>query len=141
MTPTANAFVFAIALATVASLAITPTVAQERKGILSHPPLLKMLVPDTANQEVAVYQAEYEPGGINPRHLHPAAITFHVLSGTGVWQEDGKEPVTLKAGDSLFVPAGTIHAHWNPSATERLRFLEFIVAEKDKGRAIPQPRQ
>jgi hypothetical protein len=54
MTPTANAFVFAIALATVASLAITPTVAQERKGILSHPPLLKMLVPDTANQEVAV---------------------------------------------------------------------------------------
>jgi len=141
MTPTANAFVFAIALATVASLAITPTVAQERKGILSHPPLLKMLVPDTANQEVAVYQAEYEPGGINPRHLHPAAITFHVLSGTGVWQEDGKDPVTLKAGDSLFVPAGTIHAHWNPSATERLRFLEFIVAEKDKGRAIPQPRQ
>ena len=136
MTPT----VFAVALATVMSLAIAPAAAQERKGIISHPPLLKMLVPDTANQEVAVYQAEYEPGGINPRHLHPAAITFHVLAGTGVWQEDGKEPVTLKAGDSLFVPAGTVHAHWNPSATERLRFLEFIVAEKDKGRAIPQPR-
>ena len=141
MAPTVNAVVFATAFATVVSLAITPTTAQERKGIISHPPLLKMLVPDTANQEVAVYQVEYEPGGINPRHLHPAAITFHILSGKGVWQEDGKEPVTLKAGDSLFVPAGTIHAHWNPSATERLRFLEFIVAEKDKGRAIPQPRQ
>ena len=75
----------------------------------------------------------------HPRHLHPAAITFHVLSGTGVWQEEGKAPVTLRAGDSLFVPAGTIHAHWNPSATENLRFLEFIVAEKDKGRSIPQP--
>src|SRR5262245_45840683 len=136
MALTVNAVVFAAVL----SLAITPTAAQQRKGIISHPPLLKMLVPDTANQEVAVYQAEYEPGGINPRHLHPAAITFHVLAGTGVWQEDGKEPVTLKAGDSLFVPAGTVHAHWNPSATERLRFLEFIVAEKDKGRAIPQPR-
>ena len=110
MPPTANAVVFAIAFATVASLAIAPATAQERKGIISHPPLLKMLVPDTANREVAVYQAEYEPGGINPRHLHPAAITFHVLSGTGVWQEDGKEPVTLKAGDSLFVPAGTIHS-------------------------------
>jgi quercetin dioxygenase-like cupin family protein len=48
-------------------------------------------------------------------------------------------PVTLRAGDSLFVPAGTIHSHWNPSATEHLRFLEFIVAEKDKGRSIPQP--
>jgi quercetin dioxygenase-like cupin family protein len=118
---------------------ITPTTGQERKGVISHPPLFKTTLPGTANQEVAVYQAEYEPGGINPRHLHPAAITFHVLAGTGVWQEEGKPPVTLKAGDSLFVPAGTIHAHWNPSTTERLRFLEFIVAEKDKGRSIPKP--
>ena len=98
-----------------------------------------MVLPNTANQEVAVYETEYEPGGVNPRHLHPAAITFHVLSGTGIWQEEGKPPVTLKAGDSLFVPAGTIHSHWNPSTTERLRFLEFIVAERDKGRSIPQP--
>jgi quercetin dioxygenase-like cupin family protein len=76
---------------------------------------------------------------VNPRHLHPAAITFHVLSGIGVWQEDGKAPVTLHAGDSLFVAAGTIHSHWNPSTAERLRFVEFIVAPKDQGRAIPQP--
>jgi quercetin dioxygenase-like cupin family protein len=114
-------------------------VSQERQGVIPHPPLLKMVLPDTENREVAVYEAEYAPGGINPRHLHPAAITFHVLSGTGIWQEEGKSPVTLKAGDSLFVPAGTIHSHWNPSATERLRFLEFIVAEKDKGRSIPNP--
>jgi quercetin dioxygenase-like cupin family protein len=112
---------------------------EERRGIIAHPPLLKMVLPGTANQEVAVYETEYAPGGINPRHLHPAAITFHVLSGTGVWQEEGKQPVTLRAGDSLFVPAGTIHSHWNPSTTEHLRFLEFIVAEKDKGRSIPQP--
>jgi len=98
-----------------------------------------MVLPNTANQEVAVYEVEYEPGGMNPRHLHPAAITFHILSGTGVWQEEGRSPVTVRAGDSLFVPAGTIHSHWNPNATERLRFLEFIVADKDKGRSIPQP--
>jgi quercetin dioxygenase-like cupin family protein len=112
---------------------------QERRGVIPHAPLLKMIVPGTANQEVAVYETEYAPGGINPRHLHPAAITFHVLSGTGVWQEEGKPPMTLHAGDSLFVAAGTIHSHWNPSATDNLRFLEFIVAEKDKGRSIPQP--
>ena len=112
---------------------------QERRGVIPHAPLLKMILPGTANQEVAVYETEYAPGGINPRHLHPAAITFHVLSGTGVWQEEGKPPTTLHAGDSLFVAAGTIHSHWNPSATDNLRFLEFIVAEKDKGRSIPQP--
>ncbi len=116
-----------------------PAGSQEKRGVIPHAPLLKIVLPDTANQEVAVYETEYAPGGINPRHLHPAAVTFRVLSGTGVWQEDGKPPVTLRAEDSLFVAAGTIHSHWNPSATENLRFLEFIVATKDKGRSIPQP--
>lgn len=131
-----------ISVAALGALFILQTASAEdqRRGVIPHAPLLKMMVPDTANQEVAVYEAEYEPGGINPRHLHPAAITFHVLSGSGVWQEEGKSPITLKAGDSLFVPAGTIHSHWNPSATDRLRFLEFIVAEKDKGRSIPKPK-
>lgn len=133
---------FSIVIATTGALCMActqPAFAQEKRGVISHAPLLKTAVPDTANQEVAVYHAEYEPGGINPRHLHPAAVTFHILSGTGIWQEEGKPPVTLRAGDSLLVPAGTIHAHWNPSSTERLRFLEFIVAEKDKGRSIPKP--
>jgi quercetin dioxygenase-like cupin family protein len=115
-----------------------PVVGQEKPGI-THTPLLKSDLPNSNGQEVIVWDTEYAPGAVNPRHLHPAAITFRVLSGTGVWQEDGKAPVTLHAGDSLFVPAGTIHSHWNPSATDRLRFLEFIVAEKGKGGAIAQP--
>jgi quercetin dioxygenase-like cupin family protein len=107
-----------------------PAVSQEKHGVIPHAPLLKTILSDTANLEAAVYETEYAPGGINPRHLHPAAITFYVVSGTGVWQEDGKPSVTLHAGDSLFVPAGTIHSHWNPSTTDHLRFLEFIVAEQ-----------
>jgi quercetin dioxygenase-like cupin family protein len=133
-------FSIVIAITGVLCMAYTqPAFAQEKRGVIPHAPLLRTAVPDTANQEVAVYHVEYEPGGINPRHLHPAAVTFHILSGTGIWQEEGEPPVTLRAGDSLLVPAGTIHAHWNPSSTERLRFLEFIVAEKDKGRSIPKP--
>ena len=107
-----------------------------KRGIIPHDPVLKTVLPGTSNLEVAVYETEYGPGGINPRHRHPAAITFYVVSGTGVWREDGKPPVTLHAGDSLFVPAGTVHSHWNPSTSDHLRFLEFIVAEKDKGRSI-----
>ena len=126
-------------LAILSMLQAQPAAGQEKRGVIPHAPLLKQVLPDTANLEVAVYETEYAPGGINPRHLHPAAITFYVLSGAGVWQEEGKPPVTLRAGDSLFVPAGTIHSHWNPSTTDRLRFLEFIVAEKDEGRSIPQP--
>src|SRR3546814_12058111 len=55
-----------------------PAFAQEKRGVIPHAPLLRTAVPDTANQEVAVYHVEYEPGGINPRHLHPAAVTFHI---------------------------------------------------------------
>ena len=126
------------AFASVCALQSQSAVGQDRPGI-THVPLLKSELSNTQEQEVIVWDTQYAPGAVNPRHLHPAAITFHVLSGTGVWQEDGKSPVTLHAGDSLFVPAGTIHSHWNPSATEPLRFLEFIVAGKGKGRAIPQP--
>jgi quercetin dioxygenase-like cupin family protein len=112
--------------------------AKDKAGI-THTPLLKSVLPGTANEEVIVWDTQYAPGALNPRHLHPAAITFRVLSGTGIWQEEGKPPITLHAGDSLFVPAGTIHSHWNPSTSDPLRFLEFIVAEKDKGRSIPGP--
>ncbi len=124
----------------VAAFCMLPTEpGYSQQTSLTHTPLLKTVLLDTANQEVTVWETAYAPGANNPRHMHPAAITFHVLSGTGVWQEDGKPPVTLHAGDSLFVPAGTTHSHWNPSATERLRFLEFMVAEKDKGRSILRP--
>jgi quercetin dioxygenase-like cupin family protein len=112
--------------------------AQSKLGI-AHTALLRTELANSGGKEVIVWDTEYEPRAINARHLHPSAITFYVVSGTGVWLEDGKQPITLRAGDSLFVPAGTIHSHWNASSTERLRFLEFIAADKGKERAIPLP--
>jgi quercetin dioxygenase-like cupin family protein len=101
--------------------------------------ILERLIPDTVNKEVTVLDVRYAPGAINRRHFHPAAVTFYILSGTPVFHEEGKGPITLKPGDSLLVPAGTTHSHWNPSNTEGLRWLEFIVAEKGKGRSIRKP--
>ena len=116
-----------------------PDATRGKQGI-THKALLRTDLAKVAGQEVIVWDTEYAPRAINPRHYHPAAITFHVVSGTGVWQEEGNAPVTLKVGDSLFVPAGTTHAHWNPSHTESLRFLEFIVGQKDKARPEPRPQ-
>ena len=129
------------ALGMLCMLMSQPAASQEthEKSAITHTPLLKSELPNSGGQEVIVWDTEYAPGAVNPRHFHPATITFRVISGTGVWQEEGKAPVTLHAGDSLLAPAGTVHSHWNPSSTERLRFLEFIVAEEGKGRSIPRP--
>jgi quercetin dioxygenase-like cupin family protein len=115
-----------------------PDATHGKQGI-THKSLLKSEIDGVSAQEVIVWDTEYAPRAINPRHYHPAAITFHVVSGAGIWQEDGKAPVTLKAGDRLFAPAGTTHTHWNPSYTEKLRFLEFIVGEKDRTQSESRP--
>jgi mannose-6-phosphate isomerase-like protein (cupin superfamily) len=47
--------------------------------------------------------------------------------------------VTLDAGETFLASAGTIHTHRNPSATEKLRFLEFIVAPEGQDRSVPRP--
>jgi quercetin dioxygenase-like cupin family protein len=113
-----------------------PDATQGKHGV-THKSLLKSDLEGAAAQEVIVWDTEYAPRAINPSHYHPAAITFHVLSGAGIWQEDGKAPVRLTAGDRLSVPAGTTHSHWNPSRTEKLRFLEFIVGEKGNVQSKP----
>ena len=138
---------FLILVAMVTTLHLSPALGQAQhpdmpdpskgKQGIEHTGLLRTDIVDGNGQEVIVWDTVYAPRAINPRHYHPSAITFYILSGTGIWQEDNKDPVTLKPGDSLFVPAGTTHAHWNPSHTEKLRFLEFIAGPKDKSRPIP----
>jgi len=43
------------------------------------------------------------------RHQHPGDEIVHVLEGSLEYQLEGQLPATLKAGDVLFIPAGTIH--------------------------------
>jgi len=127
----------ALAIPYITAMAQGPT-AHQRTGVTSAE-MFETAIPNTANMEVTVLDVRYQPGGVNPRHFHPAAVTFYILEGQPVFREEGKEPITLKPGDTLLVPAGTTHAHWNPSSTEGVRWLEFIVAEKGKGRAIRKP--
>ena len=126
------------ALAVSAAYAQDPKDVQHKTGVTPNE-LVVRGVDGAENLEFIVIDVKYEPGGINRRHYHPAAVTFYVLSGTPVFQEEGKEPVTLKPGDSLLVPAGTTHSHWNPSRTQGVRWLEFIVAERGKGKSIRKP--
>ena len=90
-------------------------------------------------KEFRVLRTTYAPGGQNPKHYHAAHVVFYVLEGAGVWQEEGKDAVTLKAGQTLHARPGTIHSHRNASATEKLVFLEFVIVEKGQRSTVPMP--
>jgi quercetin dioxygenase-like cupin family protein len=122
-----------------AALVFSPPGVHGQKIGVSSAPMFEAVVPEANNKEVTVRDVRYAPGAVNSRHFHPAAVTFYVISGTPVFQQEGADPVSLKPGDSLLVPAGTTHAHWNPSQTQGVRWLEFIVAEKGKGSAVSKP--
>ena len=47
------------------------------------------------------------------------------------YQVDGKPPMTLKAGDVLFIPAGTIHDARNLGDTNSAELGTYVV-EKGK---------
>ena len=88
-------------------------------------------------KELRVMRTTYAPAGQNPKHYHPSHVVFYVLEGSGIWQEEGKSPVTLKPGDSLHVRPGTVHAHRNASAADKLVFLEFVIVDKAQRSTVP----
>ncbi|MEG2391726.1 MAG: cupin domain-containing protein, partial [Pseudomonas sp.] len=62
-----------------------------------------------ADREVIQARVDFEPGVTSPRHAHPGVEVAYVISGTFEYQLEGRAPVTLKAGDSLFIPEGVAH--------------------------------
>ena len=63
--------------------------------------------------EVVQAHVEVAAGALLCRHRHPGDEIVHVLEGSLEYQLEGQPPVTVKAGDVLLIPAGTIHAARN----------------------------
>ena len=93
--------------------------------------------PSIPAKEFRVLRTTYAPAGENPKHYHTSHVVFYVLEGAGLWQEDGKEPIKLQAGETLHVRPGVIHSHRNGSSSEKLVFLEFVILEKGQRSTIP----
>jgi len=82
--------------------------------------------------------AEFPPNAVAPRHTHAGEELGYVLEGTAVLEVEGRPPVTLKAGESFFIDAGTPHSARNVGATTA-RVLSVYVTEKGKPLATPAP--
>jgi len=81
-------------------------------------------------REVLQARVDFAPGASFPRHTHPGEEIIYVLSGTLEYEVAGK-PVRLKAGDVLFVPAGTVHAAKNVGTTPGAELATYVL-EKGK---------
>jgi quercetin dioxygenase-like cupin family protein len=82
-------------------------------------------------REVIQARVEIDPGVTAPKHWHPGEEIIYVLEGSLEYQVEGKPPVTLKAGDVLFIPAGTIHSAKNVGSGPGAELATYVV-EKGK---------
>jgi len=76
---------------------------------------------------------DFAPGASFPAHRHPGEEIIYVLEGTLEYQLEGQPPVTLEAGEVLFVPAGVFHSARNPGTVQGSELATYVV---EKGQPL-----
>ena len=82
-------------------------------------------------REVVQVRVDFDPGYVAPKHTHPGEEIVYVLEGLLEYEVEGRPPVTLKAGDVLFIPARAIHTAKNVGSGNGAELATYIV-EKGK---------
>jgi quercetin dioxygenase-like cupin family protein len=80
--------------------------------------------------------AEFTPGGVAGKHTHPGEELGYVMEGTLQLEVQGQPPRTVKAGESFFVPAGTVHDGKNIGSGPAKVLATYIV---EKGKPVASP--
>jgi quercetin dioxygenase-like cupin family protein len=126
--------IMAVAVLTMGS-ALALYIAQQAKAQAQAPGITRtdlqrhdLSVP---GREVVQVRVDFAPGVLAPRHSHPGEEIVYEVEGSLEYRLEGKPPVTLKAGEVLFIPAGTIHAVKNVGSGNAAELATYIV-EKGK---------
>ncbi len=104
---------------------LTRTVLMQRKSALP-------------GYDGVVVRAELAPKADAPRHTHPGEEFGYVLEGEVTFEIVGQPPVTLKAGDSFYVPPHTPHVAHN-RGTVPWKAISTYIVESGKPLATPAP--
>jgi quercetin dioxygenase-like cupin family protein len=87
-------------------------------------------------REAIQVRVDFTPGAIAPPHTHPGEEIVYVLKGSLEYRLEGKAPVTLKAGQVIFIPAGTVHAAKNVGSEPASELATYVV---EKGKPLTTP--
>ena len=87
-------------------------------------------LPEPGHEAIQV-RVDFPPGSAFPKHTHPGIEIAYVLEGTMEYQLGDQAPVTLKAGQALFIPTGEAHSARNVGSGNASELATYIV-EKGK---------
>jgi quercetin dioxygenase-like cupin family protein len=82
-------------------------------------------------REVIQNRVDIFPEAPAVRHKHPGEEIIYVLDGTLEYRLDGREPLTVSAGEALTVPAETVHSVKNVGGGHAAELATYVV-EKGK---------
>ena len=105
--------------------------AQEQ-GVIRPQLLLSEIVqgmPKGERQEVRVLTASFQPRDKTMFHTHRFPVTVYVLEGAFTLEMEGREPVTVKAGQAMMMPPHVKMTGYNRSSTDPLRLVVFHVSD------------
>lgn len=86
-------------------------------------------MPQGLQQEVQVLTATIAPGQSTVFHTHRFPVTVYMLEGSFTLDMEGREPVTVQAGQSMVEPPNVRMTGYNRSANELIRLVIFYVAD------------
>ena len=100
--------------------------------------LQDQMLKNVPGKKALMIEVDYEPGQSSIAHKHEGTAMAYVISGDIVSQVKGEQPVTYKAGQYWYEPAGSEHlVSKNASATQPAKLLVFMVLSPDEKVLIP----
>ncbi|AWM28384.1 cupin domain-containing protein [Sinorhizobium fredii] len=87
-------------------------------------------------REAVQVRVDIEPGAVSIKHAHPGEEVAYVLVGSLEYLLEGRAPVTLHAGEALFIPAGVAHVAKNVGSGKASELATYIV---EKGTPLVVP--
>jgi quercetin dioxygenase-like cupin family protein len=88
--------------------------------------LLRRAITVPGYEEVMV-ETEIPIGGREGRHTHPGTMFARVEQGAVMLDDEGKQSVVYKVGDSYFVDAGSVHEGVNPGDIPTKILVTLVV--------------
>lgn len=97
--------------------------------------ILSQLDGPTPGYVTIAVELEIDAGAMVARHTHPGIESTYFIEGSGELLVDGQPSKPFKAGETIQVPPGTVHAVKNgPTATKG---IGTYIVEKGKPLASP----